>query len=407
MRYYERIVEDKINSKLTDESIINLVGPRECGISQIGTRFVDKVIKLKVDTDTYGALTELSPESIFKGCEHVMFEDIEKIPFLKDRINNHLKKNPGCGKFFTTRSRNQKNYVEVHPLSLYETGDSVGGVKLLDLFKNPDTEIDGVQSTTDFKELIDATIRGGFPNAALGIEKPSDYVERVLKKYMIVLDGTRRDYLKAKTILKTYANHIFTSQKNSRLLQMVQNECPTLAKSTYYQYINCLKELRIIQEIPAWNVKIKSPSAVRSVPKKAFCDPSIATSILELNHDDLLHNIPRFFQMFKNLCIRDLKVYSSMMDGKISYYADRYGGEIDCVLEISNGDYALINFNVSNHGIDKPIKQLLKINKIITRKVDNGELNIRKPKFLAIITATQFSYTHKSGIKMIPITVLG
>ena len=35
-------------------------------------------------------------------------------------------------------------------------------------------------------------------------------------------------------------------------------------------------------------------------------------------------------------------------DGRVSYYCDRYGLEVDCVLTLSNGDHALIEFKLGN-----------------------------------------------------------
>ena len=44
--------------------------------------------------------------------------------------------------------------------------------------------------------------------------------------------------------------------------------------------------------------------------------------------------------LFESLCIRDLKIYSQLFDGRVSYYRDRYGLEADCVLHLNDGRYA-------------------------------------------------------------------
>ena len=407
MRYLDRIVEEKIRSNLTDESIVNLVGPRECGKTVLGKKFANSVISADGKKSSYEKLSEFKPELLLEGEKPLLIDDIEKVPALKDQINITSRKIHNNGLFITTNSRNPNKFIEVHPLSLFETGDSSGAVKILDLFKNPDLDIDGIDSKLELDDLIEATCRGGLPNSLKNPTEIDKYVERVIRKYMIVHDGTRRDHLKARAILRVYANHIFSPTKSNVLLKLIQQECPNLAKSTYYQYLNCLKELYIIQEVPAWRIHVKAPTAVRSVPRKAFCDPSIATSVLNLNIRDLLFDLDKYEIIFKNLCLRDLKVYSQLADGKISYYADRYGSVIDCILEISNGDYALINFNLSSQHLGKSVKDLVNINKLICRKVDQGKLTIRKPKFLAIITGSHLAFTRKDGVKIIPVGVLG
>ena len=45
--------------------------------------------------------------------------------------------------------------------------------------------------------------------------------------------------------------------------------------------------------------------------------------------------------LFESLCIRDLKVYSSLHNGKVSYYHDRYGLEAVLYAVFSNGQIYL------------------------------------------------------------------
>lgn len=42
--------------------------------------------------------------------------------------------------------------------------------------------------------------------------------------------------------------------------------------------------------------------------------------------------------IFETLCIRDLKIYSSLYNGEISYYHDKYDLEADCVLHLDDED---------------------------------------------------------------------
>ncbi|KZX14839.1 hypothetical protein MBFIL_07930 [Methanobrevibacter filiformis] len=77
--------------------------------------------------------------------------------------------------------------------------------------------------------------------------------------------------------------------------------------------------------------------------------------------ESLLYDLNTFGFIFENLCIRDLTVYSSSVDGKISYYRDRYGLEADCVLHLKDGRYALIEFKLGSSEIEKGAKNLIKL----------------------------------------------
>ena len=100
--------------------------------------------------------------------------------------------------------------------------------------------------------------------------------------------------------------------------------------------------------------------------------------------------------------MRDLSIYTLKRKGKLSYYYDDYGLEIDCVLHLNDGSYALIEFKLGSKQIDEGASHLLEINRLIEKKNDK----IRKPKFLAIITGGNVAYTRKDGVKVIPIGCL-
>lgn len=50
-------------------------------------------------------------------------------------------------------------------MSLYESKESNWKIKLIDLFKNPEMNIDGIESNLSLDELIFAACRGGWPES--------------------------------------------------------------------------------------------------------------------------------------------------------------------------------------------------------------------------------------------------
>jgi len=67
------------------------------------------------------------------------------------------------------------------------------------------------------------------------------------------------------------------------------------------------------------------------------------------------------------MCIRDLKVYSQSLNGKVSYYHDRYDLEADAVLHIGDGRYALIEFKLGSAEIEEGARHLLKIKELVQK----------------------------------------
>lgn len=178
-----------------------------------------------------------------------------------------------------------------------------------------------------------------------------------------------------------------------------------ISEPTFYSYISVLKKLFVIDNIPAWAPNIRSKQKIRKTDKKEFIDPSIAIAGLNVTPDMLLYDLETFGFIFETLCIRDLKVYSAPFGGKVLYYNDGTL-DVDCVLQLVDGRYGLIEFRLGDKRIDEGAKTLLKIDKLIKDKIANGNIHIPEPSFLAVITGDNIVRVRKDGVMVIPIGTL-
>lgn len=101
--------------------------------------------------------------------------------------------------------------------------------------------------------------------------------------------------------------------------------------------------------VEAWCPSIRSKTAIQSTEKKEFTDPSIAVAALGVSPEYFNTDLRSFGFIIETLCIRDLRVYSSSLGGKVSYYHDRYGLEADAVLHLRDGRYALIEIKLDSN----------------------------------------------------------
>ncbi len=106
--------------------------------------------------------------------------------------------------------------------------------------------------------------------------------------------------------------------------------------------------------------------------------------------------------IFENLCIRDLRVYSQALGGKLSYYHDRYGLEADAVLHLNDGRYALIEFKLGSREIEEGARHLLAILNLV-RKYNEKEKQVplRESDLLIIITGGEMAYCRADGVKVL------
>lgn len=294
--------------------------------------------------------------------------------------------------------------MKMYPMSLYETGESSGKISLQDLFDKK-IKVNGLKSNLSFEDLAKAICRGGWPSTLNlkkyenQIEIPKDYVNQICNVDISKIDNIKRSPEITRRILKSYARNVATLATSKTLIK----DCSFKdegSKTTFYDYTTKLEDLNVIDNITAWNPKIRSASAIRSTNKRLFVDPSLATSSLGISYIDLIKDLRTYGFVFENLCSRDLKIYSSSLNGELSYYHDRYGLEIDFVLHLNDGRYALIECKLGGNQIEKAKNNLLKVKQLIK---ENGQ---REPDLMIILTAEDRAYEITDGILIIPISLL-
>lgn len=423
--YYPRIIDEILREYLEIMGAVLIVGPKWCGKTTTAKQQAKSILRLESNkVDYYYQISELNPSQLIDGDRPRLIDEWQVIPIIWDIVRNSVDDLDTKGNYILTGSTvvNEDEIMHsgvgrIHrllmmPMSLYETRESNGLISLKDLFNNPDLDIDGITSELSFEDLIFAICRGGWPGVLdvktkkgqLRIAK--SYVDEICNSDISNIDGIKRDSSIAKHILRSYSRNISTLAADKTIKEDVNANYQSIDIKTLSAYINAFKKLFLIYDVKAWTPNIRSASAMRKKDKREFIDPSIAVASLNLTPQKLLNDFETLGFIFETLCIRDLRVYSSSLDGTVCYYKDKYGLEADCILELDDGNYALIEFKLGTREIDKGAKNLLKLKKIIMDKKEKKETYIPEPSFLAVITGSGFAYTRKDGVKVIPIACL-
>ena len=95
-------------------------------------------------------------------------------------------------------------------------------------------------------------------------------------------------------------------------------------------------------------------------------------------------------------------VYAQALNGKLYFYRDANGLEVDAIIELNNGNWAAFEIKLGLHQCDQAAQNLLKF----SQKVQRNSFK-KPPQFLMIITATDFSYQRSDGIYVVPHVCLG
>ena len=424
--YMKRVSDNELRTKLDTFGAVHIVGPKWCGKTTTAKQFAKSCIELQDPDkrDTYLETAKIQPSNLLIGENPRLIDEWQIAPNLWDAVRVSVDRRNEEGLYILTGSNSIDKTAIMHtgtgridtlsmfPMSLYESGESNGQVSLLGLFNKPDILNDGCSSDLSIDELIFAACRGGWPSSVL---KKSDrakllvarsYFESLCREDMSNIDGTRRNETVSNLLLRSYARNISTVATNQSILRDI-NTNVSLSESSYYDYINILKKLFVIQDVEAWSPAIRSKSAIQAANKRELVDPSLVVAALGVEPDYFDLDLKTFGFIFETLCIRDLKVYSSINGGRVSYYRDRYGLEADCVLHLRDGRYALIEFKLGSSGIEEGARHLLEIEGLIKKHNTNEtQIKMRLPDLKIVITGTQYGYRRPDGVLVIPIGCL-
>ncbi|KZX10164.1 ATP-binding protein [Methanobrevibacter curvatus] len=425
-RYLKRVIDDILKERLEMIGAIVIEGPKWCGKTTTAEQHAKSILKLQ-DPDkskSYLKLSEVKPSALLEGETPRLIDEWQMAPVLWDAVRNSVDNLNEVGLYILTGSTSVNENEIMHsgtgrihklimrPMSLFESEESNGKIAIMDLFNSPNMDINGVKSELSIEELIFASCRGGWPDSLNKKTKKaqlfvvSNYVDNICESDVSTVDGVKRDPQRVRTLLQSYARNISTLASDETIIKDIRANFTNISKPTYYSYIDALNRLFVINNVPAWNPNIRSATAIRSRAKKEFIDPSIAVALLGLTPETLLYDLNTFGFIFENLCIRDLTVYSTSIDGKIAYYRDKYGLEADCILHLKDGRYALIEFKLGSNEIEKAAENLIKLDNLIKQNIRDYKINIKEPSFLAIITGGELAYTRADGVKILPIGVL-
>ncbi len=421
MEYYKRIIDAILADYLEMIGAVLIVGPKWCGKTTTAERHARSVLKLQNpdDRESNLKLASLKPSYLLKGKKPRLIDEWQIAPVLWDAVRTSVDDLSGDGLYILTGSTTVDTSKIMHtgtgriatlkmkPMSLYESKESNGKIPIIDLFNNPNMDIDGIKSDLSLEELIFATCRGGWPESLHKKSKKSklfvakSYLDNIYNNEIGNIAEFNGDSDKIKCLVKSYARNISTLASDETILKDIRTNFIEIGRTSYFSYLKFLKKLFIISNVYSWNPNIRSKTSIRSTSKKEFIDPSIAVAALNLTPDSLLYDLKTFGFIFENLCIRDLSVYTQSVGGHISYYRDKYGLECDCVLHLDDGRYALIEFKLGGNEEDKAAEHLLKLNELISKRE-----GLKKPTFLAIVNGSPYAYRRKDGVNVLPIGTL-
>lgn len=391
-----------------------ITGCKWCGKTMSAEQFAKSIIYMQ-DPDrssSYLAMADTKPSLLLAGAEPHLIDEWQMAPVLWDAVRHEVDRRRAQGQFILTGSAVPKDDATFHTgtgrisrmmmrtMSLFESKESNGFVSLKALFNGSQEE--GAMSQLSVEEISYLICRGGWP---MSLSLPRDYALDVARNYVDAIveedvsrvDKTERNPQRVLTLLRSLSRNICTMASNTTILADFGDSGTSISMPTFDSYLNALRRIFVIEDVPAWSPSLRSKTALRTSSKRNFVDPSIAAAALRLSPEKLLHDFNTFGFMFESLCDRDMRVYAQANDGEIYHYRDKNELEADMIISLRDGRWAPVEVKLGQKQIEEAAAHLIKL----TEKIDSEKMG--HPSFMMVLTAGEFAYRRKDGVWVVPL----
>lgn len=425
-QYRPRIIDKILKDELNAMGAILLEGAKACGKTSSAEQAAKSVIYMDdpLRRDQYLQMVDTDISQILAGATPRLIDEWQIATKIWDAVRFEVDHRHEDGQFILTGSavpppkekREMKHtgtgrfsWLLMRPMSLWESSDSSGDVSLSQLLSAPkDSPVRG-QNSLKLEDVAYLCCRGGWPKAAVkgrtqtALRQAVNYYEAIVRTDISRVDGIERDEQRTRCIMQSYARHQGTQASASTILEDIkENEAADISDKTIYSYLNALKSIFVIEDMPAWNPNLRSKYAIRSLDTRYYVDPSVACAALGIGPTDLMNDLNTFGFIFECLCVRDLRVYAQPIGGKVYHFRDKSGLECDAVIHLPNGHYGLVEIKLGGEKlVNEGAENLLKLRD----RIDTDKM--KSPSFEMVLTAVgDYAYQRRDGVFVVPVGCL-
>jgi predicted AAA+ superfamily ATPase len=412
-----RIADEMLSAALEAIGAVSIEGPKWCGKTRTAEEKVASKLMMEDPdfSESYLKTADVKPSLLLRGATPRLIDEWQLAPVLWDAVRFAVDQRAEYGQFILTGSAvpmdgavrhsgtGRISRMRMGTMTLFESLESTGDVSLKALFDG-NCEVEGA-SRLSIEMIAFVMARGGWP-ASIG-EKESvalrhayDYVDSVINNDISRVDGIEKNPGRVQTLMRSLARNVATTSSQAAIRNDLDGPADPISEKTMASYLNALRRIYVVEDLPAWEHFLRSRSALRTSPKRHFADPSIAVATLGATPDSLLSDFRSFGLLFESLCVRDLRLYARAIGGDLFHYRDRNGLEADAIVYLRDGRWGAVEIKLGSKEIEIAAGNLEKLR----RKMNVGQM--REPSFLMVLTGTELAYRRPDGVCIVPIGCL-
>ena len=407
-----RLVDAQIADSLDSFGAVILQGPRAVGKTTTGLRLAASSVRLDESPDTL-ELARLAPKSLLAGEAPRLIDEWQLAPTLWNAVRHEVDSRAAPGQFILTGSATPADdtthhsgagrfrRVTLRPMSLTESGESIGAVSLASLLSADPAAVAGLGGPT-VEEYAGLTVRGGWPALVAASRRSpgaylSAYLDDVARVDLRAAD-VPVDPVRMAALIRALARNTATERPIVRLAEEAEltSADVSLSAQTARKYLDALTRVFVLEDQPAFRPHLRSAVRVRVAPKWHLIDPSLAAAALEAGPDALLRDLNTFGLLFESLCVRDLRVYAEPLGGRVSHYRDDKGLEVDAIVELRGGAWAAFEVKLGGERhLDAAARHLLALKAKVSPAREEALTSLN------ILTAGSTSFTRPDGVNVV------
>jgi predicted AAA+ superfamily ATPase len=413
MEYIERYADEELKYRLSNAGAVLVTGPKACGKTETALRVSASDVRLDIDERAM-LEAQIDLKRLLRGDAPRLLDEWQTYPGLWNLVRRDVDDRRKDGLYILTGSANPEETARLHsgagrfsvmkmrPMSSHERGWSTGEVHLRTLFDGGD--VDSKTTDVPLEETAERIVIGGWPGligkgTPRAAEYSRDYVALTAETDISRVSEKRRDPGKVLRLIQSLARNVSTEASIATMAADARGG-GTFKEETAADYIEALRRLMIVEDLPAWSPHIRSRAMLRQSPKRHFVDPSIACGALRLTPEKLMDDLNYLGLLFESLAIRDLRIYSQTIGGNLYHYRDSRGLEADAIIEKPDGEWIAAEIKLGMNMADEAAGTLTALAENIDTK------KTPPPKALVVITGNGFAHRRADGLYVVPLHTL-
>ena len=373
--YLPRIADDELTARLSSSGAVLIEGPKACGKTATATQVARSVVRLDVDAGAR-ALVAAAPELLLGQRAPLLLDEWQIEPALWDLVRREVDdRSPARGQFILTGSATPNDDVRRHsgagriatlrmrPMSLYEAGHSDGAVSLRDLFDG--TSPAALDPGINVGQLLEHIVIGGWPDLlGASVTDARQWLRDYLRN-LVEIDvqnlGVRRDPSNVGKLLTALGRSVGTETTVQSLATDVGGAAGPADRDTVDAYLTDVDptdgdrgrpRVGTTHALAHTAAQIADPLHRRSVPRQSPPSASGPQQLLADLNATGLH--------FEGLVVRDLRVYTQPLGGRLHHWRDNNGHEVDTIVTLEDGRWAAFEVKMSPGAVDAAADSLLR-----------------------------------------------